>query len=87
MPHAAIAAEIDKALDVHGNLTTPVTLDDKLRVDDLTNRGNLVLIDCITVLVKGDAGLIQDLGGGSPPYSMNIGKRDYDMFVPGEINP
>ncbi len=87
MPDPTITAKIDQTFDVHGDLTTAVTFDNIFVVNDLADGGNLALFEIIALLVKWNAGLIQDPDGRSPADTMNIGKRNHNMFVFREINP
>ncbi len=73
MTTAAIATEIHQSLDIHGNFPTPVTFNDIIAFDDLSDSGYILSVEIITVHLIGKIGFIKNFPGSGQSDSINVG--------------
>lgn len=86
MPAATIATKVGKTLDIHRDFATPITLDDKFILNDLTDAIDVFAVQVITVHSVRKIHLIENLPGRGEPYSMNIGQCSIQVFVLRKVN-
>lgn len=86
MPTASITTKVGETLDVHRNLTTAITLDNKFILNDLTDAIDVVTVEVITVHSIRKIHLVENLPGRGEPYSMNIGQCSIQVFVLRKVN-
>src|SRR5690606_1258815 len=78
VPQAAVGAEIDEALHVHGDLLAELALHADARLDDLADPRDLVVAELEDTRHPIDARLLDDLegGGATDPVDVREGNED-----------
>src|SRR6266550_1785729 len=86
MPDALVAADLDLALDVLGNLPTEVTFDLEVPVDELADLEHFFLGQVTHLRAALDPSSAHDLirAGGTDP--VDVAKPDFEPLVPGEVD-
>lgn len=84
--HAAVAVDVDQPLDVHRDLLAELTLDLVVLLDDATDRCDLDLREVMGADRAIDARLLQDLDGGVAADAENVGERNVDALVAGQVD-
>ena len=86
MPHAAVAADLGQALDVHRHVTAEVALHSVAVADDLAQLGLIFLGQILHAGVGVDSGLGQDLVGAGAPNAVDIGQADLYPLILRQVN-
>jgi hypothetical protein len=86
MTQAAIAAEIHQPLDVHGDLTTEVTLDLVALLEELADSDDLTLAELVGPDVRVNPRLRADLQRRGPPNAEDVLERDPDLLIAREVD-
>jgi hypothetical protein len=81
MASASIASEVGKALDIHGHFTSPVTFDHIAGFDDLSDLGDFIRTEVVTVHLIGKVRLIKYFPGRGQSYAVNIRQGPVQMLV------
>src|SRR5690606_13262142 len=81
-----VAAQIHQALDVHGDFTPQVALDDEIAVDRLADARDLVIGQLVDTPVLGNANPIADLLGLGMANAVNISQRDRYALPTGNVD-
>lgn len=74
MTQAPVTTGVGEPLDIHGYFPSPIPLDDKLVINDLSDVGDINLGKVIATGCIRKARLIKDLTGGSFADPMDIGQ-------------
>ena len=83
---AAIALNVDEALDVHRNVLAQVAFDFALVLNDLADAVHLFLAQILDLLEAIDVGLVQNLAGAGLTDPENVSERDPSLLVAGQID-
>ena len=86
VPHAAVAADLGQALDVHRHVTAEVALHSVAVADDLAQLGLIFLGQILHAGVGVDSGLGQDLVGAGAPNAVDISEADLDSLLSRQVN-
>src|SRR3954462_8946024 len=86
MPEALVAADLDLALDVGGDLAAEVTLDLQVVVDVGAQLRNLFLREIAHARVARDAHAVADLLGARAADSEDVGERDLQPLLAGDVD-
>src|SRR6476646_9953791 len=87
MAKPAVAGEVHKPLDVHCCFATEIAFDRVVLVDRLTNVQHLLVGEVLDALFRRDSQLLSDLLGRGAADSVNVGQRDFDALVGGDVDP
>ena len=85
MPDATIAADLNQALDVQGDVSSQVALNGIMLVDIFTEFGCVVLREVLHPDIRVNAGRRKDVLCGLLADSVNIGQTDLDSFFAGQV--
>src|SRR5215469_4699361 len=86
MPAAAIALDVDEALDVHLDVLAEITLDVTLVLDHLADVVDLFFAEILDLLEGVNVGLLQDAERARIANAVDVCERDPDMLVAGQID-
>src|SRR3954452_13083219 len=87
MAKPAVAGEVHQPLDVHRGLTAKVALDAVILVDRFADVDDFLVREVLDPLFRSDAKLTDNVLGRGAADSVDIGKRDFDALVGGDIAP
>src|SRR5690606_3798953 len=80
VPKAPVATEVHEPLDVERHLAARVPLHLEVRVDDLADTADFVLIEVVRALVERNFRHLADQLGPMRAYSVNVLERNPDML-------
>ena len=83
---APITVDLDEAGDVLANFAAKITLNDELLVDVIANLDDVVIGEIARAGIGADAGRGEDLLGAGQADSVDVGKRDLDALVVGDVD-
>jgi hypothetical protein len=86
VPDALVAPDLDLPADVGLHLAAQVALDPVVRLDVLAQRDQLGLRELVHPQVTGDAGGGEGLERTGASDSEDVGQRDLDPLVAGEVD-
>src|SRR3972149_521124 len=86
VPDPLVAADLDLPLDVLGHLSTQVTFDLVLTVDELTDLADLFLGEVADARRAVQAGPGHDLRGPRRADAVDVAERDVHPLVTGEVD-
>src|ERR1700685_3467353 len=86
MPRAAIALNVDEALDVHRDVLAQVALDVSFVLDHLADAVHLVLAQILDLLEGIDVRLLQNLQRTRISDPEDVCERDPSLLVAGQID-
>src|SRR3974377_2009558 len=86
MPAAAVALNIDEALDVHLDVFAEIALDVALVLDHLADVVYLFFTEILNLLEGVHLGLLKDLQRARVPDTEDISERDPGLLVAGQID-
>ena len=86
MTHAAIAADLGQALDVHRQVAAQVALYGVIAGDDLTQLGLFLVGEVLHAGIGVDSGLLQDFIGAGASNAEDIGESDLHPLILRQIN-
>src|SRR5689334_25358709 len=86
MPEALVAADLDLALDVGGDLAPKVTLDLQVVVDVGAQLRDLFLREIAHARVARDAHAVADLLGARAADAEDVGERDLQPLLAGDVD-
>src|SRR3954463_6055528 len=86
MTRAAVRADLDEALDVHGGVLAQVAFHVAFRLDDLADAVDLVFIEVLNLLDRLNLGRFQNLGGARVADAVDVGQRDVGVLVAGQVD-
>jgi len=81
MADTAIATDVHQSLDVHLDGGTELSLDLVLLVDEVTNKGHLLVIPVSDLDVVVDTALVKDFPGAAAADTVNVGETDLTSLV------
>src|SRR5258708_17902010 len=87
MALAAIAADLDQALDVHIHFASEIALDADVAVYELAQAADLIFGEVLDTGVGADPRGGEHLPGGGGPDAIDVGQRDLDALLAGDIYP
>ena len=87
MTSATVAAKIREALNIHGDFSSSITFDNIFGLYNLSNTGNIISAQVITVHRVWKINGIENLPRRGYPNPMDIGKRSIHMLVFRKVNP
>src|SRR5690348_14100060 len=87
MAKPAIAGEVHQPLDVHCGLAAEVALDRQILVDRLADVQHLLVGEILNPLFGSDSELLRDLFRRRPADSVDVGQRDFNALVGGDVHP
>src|SRR5689334_12466828 len=87
MAKPAVAGEVHQPLDVHRGLTAKVALDAVILVDRFADVHDFLVRQVLDALLRRNAELLSDLLGRRAADTVDIGKRDFDALVGGDVHP
>src|SRR3954469_14411532 len=87
MAKPAVAGEVHQPLDVHGGLAAKVAFDREILVDRFTDVQDFLVGQVLDTLLGRDAELLGDLLGRGAADTVNVGQRDFDALVGGDVDP
>ena len=85
MTNAAIAADFDEPLDVHGDFTPEVALYLAVMINVLSQFVNIRFGQILDPDVGVNAGLAKDVLSGAATDTVDIGQPDLNSFFPGQV--
>ena len=85
MTNAAVAAEINKTLDIHGDFTPEIAFDCVLG-NFSANLINLILCEISKLNVVSKTGSLKDVGCAIAADTIDTGKRNYGMLLIRNVN-
>ena len=86
VPDALVAADLDLAPDVGGDLAAQVTLDLVVGLDVVAQLHDLIVGQVLGALVGIDAGGRQRLRRAGPAHPEDVGERDLHPLLAGEVD-
>ncbi len=86
MPAPSIRSEIHEPFDIHGDLATPVTLNNVIIFNDLPDPGDIITVQVIAVHLIRQIDLIKNVASRAQPNTKNTGERSIHMLVSRQIN-
>src|SRR5262245_43168113 len=86
VPQTTIGTHLDVALDIHRDFLAQIAFHRAFLFQDLANPVDLVFIEVRHLLVKIDAGAIQQRPRTAAPDSVNIGEPDLGSFLGRQID-
>ena len=86
MSDSTIAIDLNKTLDIEGNLTTELTFYSVVVFDLVTKLCDLIICKILRTLIGIDAGLSKDVLGALKTDTVNIGKSDFYALLIRDIN-
>lgn len=86
MADTTVAAKVNETLDIHGHLTTTITLNYIIILDNLADIGHLGITEVVTVKGMVQPNLIEYLLGTGTANAMNIGQGNNHVLIFGQIN-
>src|ERR1043165_211076 len=84
---AAVAGEVHQPLDVHRGFAAEVAFYLMVLVDRLADVQHLLVGEVLDALVRRNAELADDVLGRGPADSVDVGQRDFDALVGGDVHP
>ena len=87
MTKAAIAPKIHQALDIHRGLATQVTFNRMVCIDRFADLQHFSIAEILHTAGVINAKLVGDLNRGCAANSVNIGERDNNALVCGDVDP
>src|SRR5262249_3334314 len=86
MPQAAIAVDVDQALDVHRHFTAEIGLDDHFLLDDVPPPWYLFVRELIHARIRVDARTRENIPGRRRPDAIDIRERDFHSLLARDIH-
>jgi len=86
MAHAAVAAQVHQALDVHRRFTAQIALDGEL-VDFVTQLFQIRVSQILDLLVGRNAGNLANLPSARAADTVDSSQADHGMLMVGDIDP
>ena len=87
MAKPAVAGEVHQPLDVHRGLAAKVALDRVILVDRFADVQDFLVREVLDALLRRNAELLGDLLGLRAANSVDVGQRDFDALVGGDVDP
>src|SRR5699024_6540207 len=81
-----VAADLDLATDVCGDLATQVTLELVVRLEVVTQSDEFVVAQVLHSGVRGDTGRGAGLGGAGASHAEDVGERNLEPLFAGEVD-
>jgi hypothetical protein len=81
-----VAADLDLAADVGGDLTAEVTLDLEVALDEVTEGDELVVGQVLDADVTGDTGLRQCLDGAGTADAVDVRECDLHALLARDVD-
>jgi len=82
---AAVRVEVHETLDTHGDLLTKVSFNRATNRNDLTNTSNLGLSQLVHASIPRNASLFEDLLSDRGADAKDVGERDFDPLITGNV--
>ena len=86
MADALVAADLDLAADVGGDLTAEVTLDLEVALDEVAQCDELVVGQVLDADVAGDPGLAKGLQRTRAPDAVDVGECDLHTLLARDVD-
>ena len=86
MPDALVAADLHLAADVGGHLTTEVTLNLEVALNEVAKRDQLRVGEVLDAQIGADPGRGEDLRRSGTANAIDVGERDLDALVAREVD-
>ena len=86
MPQALVAADLDLAADVGGDLTTEVTFELVVALEVVAELDQLLVTEVLDPQVRVDPGLLEGLLGAGATDAEDVGEGDLDALVAREVD-
>src|SRR5260221_12184306 len=87
VPQPPGGGEVHQLLDVHRGVGAKVALDAIVAVDRLADVQHFLVGEILDSLFRRNAELLSDLLGRRPADSVDVGQRDLDALVGGDVDP
>src|SRR5689334_2013164 len=87
MAKPAVTGEVHQPLDVHRGLAAKVALDREILVDRLADVEHLLVGEVLHPLLGSNPELLGDFLGRGAADSVDIGQRDFNALVGGDVDP
>ena len=86
VPDALVATDLDLAADVRGDFASKVTFDAVVALDPVTQLDQVVIGQVADANVGADAGLGQRLERTGAPDAKDVGERNLNPLVAGQVD-
>ena len=86
MPASPIRPEVHEPFDIHGDLATPVTLNDVIIFNDLPDPSDIITVQIIAVHLIRQIDLIKNFARRAQPNTKDTGECSIHMLVSRQIN-
>jgi hypothetical protein len=83
---ATVGAQVNQALDVHGDFLAQLTFDGVLTLDDVTETGNLDLGEILNPNLGFNLCASEDKTGSVPSNPENVGQRNINALVAWKVH-
>ena len=83
----AIAGEVHQPLDVHRGLAAQIALHRVIGVDRFADVQDFLIAQVLNTAFRRDLQLLGDFLGLGPPNAVDVGKRDLNALVGGDVDP
>jgi hypothetical protein len=82
----SITPKVHKPFDAHGDLTSPIALDNIVIFNDDSDPINILGAQVIAIHLIRQVGLVQNLTGRGQSYTKDVGQRPIHVFVAWQIH-
>ena len=86
MPDPLVAADLDLSADVGLHLAAQIALDAQVALDVVAESGEILVGQVLRAKVAIDAGGGEDLQGPGAPDPEDVGERDLEPLLAGEVD-
>src|SRR5438270_8364003 len=86
MAESAIGADFDETLDVHRNFLAQIAFHQPFLLDDSADPVDFFLAQVLNLLHGLDLRLIEDAARARLPNSVDVGQRDINVLLAGQIH-
>jgi hypothetical protein len=86
MAQTAVTADFHQPLDVEVDLTAEISFNDKVTVDVLADSSNFFFREITHPSLRLNTDRLRHLGSTSPANAVDIGQRDLNLLLGGDIH-
>ena len=86
MTGAAISTKVHQTLDVELDVTTKIALDAEVAFDRVADFTNVVVVEVVGALVRGDVRLLEHNVRRVATETENVGESDLDAFATRKVD-